>query len=125
LLVYSELQDRALSILFTDNRGIATFNKKCFGKDAPTNVISFSYLDGFENEVLGDLIISVEKTQDEAERAGLHFYARLIALIIHGIVHILGFDHEAGPMYARRMRYKERKLMSYARELDAYKEICL
>ena len=125
LLVYSKLQDRALSILFTDNEEIARFNKKWFGKDSPTNVISFSYLDGFQNEALGDLVISVEKTREEAELSGLPFYERLVALVVHGLVHVLGFDHEAGPKEARRMRDRERKLMRHARELDAYKEIRL
>ena len=94
LLVYLGRQDRDLSILFTDNKKIAALNLKCFGKDGPTNVISFSYLDGFQSEVLGDLIISVEQAQKEAREAGLPFYERLVSLIIHGLLHVLGFDHE-------------------------------
>jgi len=123
LLVYLRLQDRDLSILFTDNKGIARFNKRCFGKDSPTNVISFSYLDGFQNEVLGDLIISTEKAREEAENSGVPFYERLLSLVVHGLVHILGFDHVKGGREARRMKYRERKLVRYLRETDAYREI--
>src|SRR5271157_2986435 len=76
LLIYLGLEDRGLGILFTNNKGIAKLNKKCFGKDRPTNVISFSYLDGLPNEMLGDVIVSVEQARQEAEAAGLPFYQR-------------------------------------------------
>ena len=119
------MQDRDLSILLTDNRKIAALNRKCFGKDSPTNVISFSYLDGFHDEVLGDLIISVEQASKEAQQAGMPFYERLFFLIIHGLLHVLGFDHEKGGPEARRMRYREHKLLAYVTGLRAYKEIAL
>ena len=115
-------QDRDFSILFTDNKKIAALNLKCFGKNGPTNVISFSYLDGFQCEVLGDLIISVEQAEKEALEAGLPFYERLISLIIHGLLHVLGFDHEKGAE-ARRMRYRENKLLTYVKALPEYKKI--
>ncbi len=88
-------------------------------------MISFSYQDGFESEILGDVIISVEQAQKEAEAAGLPTYERLAALIIHGLLHVLGFDHEKGGAEARRMRYKEKKLLDYVKELPEYKEIAL
>jgi len=125
LLVYLGLEDRGLSILFTNNKGIAKLNKKCFGKDRPTNVISFSYLDGLPNEMLGDVIVSVEQAYKEAEAAGLPFYQRLLSLIIHGLVHVLGFDHELGPKEARKMRYREKKLLNHAIQHAAYKKISL
>jgi probable rRNA maturation factor len=125
LLTYLGLPDRDLSILLTDNKGITHYNKKCFGKDAATNVISFSYPNGFQPEVLGDIVISAERAREEAEAAGIPLCDRLVALIVHGLVHVLGFDHEAGPTEARRMRYREKKLLGYVRELDACKETVL
>jgi len=125
LLACLGLQDRDLSILFTDNKGIAALNRQSFGRDAPTNVISFSYPDGFPFEILGDLIISVERAQEEARRAMLPLYERLFSLIIHGLLHVLGFDHEKGGAEARRMRYREHKLLAYVTGLPAYKEISL
>ena len=53
------------------------------------------------------MIISVEQAQKEAREAGLPFYERLVSLIIHGLLHVMGFDHEGGAE-ARRMRYRER-----------------
>ena len=119
------LEDRGLSILFTDNKGIARLNKKCFGKSEPTNVISFSYLDGLPNEMLGDVIVSVEQAAIEAERAGLPFYQRLLSLVIHGLVHVIGFDHEQGAGEARKMRYREKKLLHRATHHAAYQQISL
>jgi rRNA maturation RNase YbeY len=111
LLAYSGLQDRDISILLVDNRGIQALNLKFFGKERPTNVISFSYLDGPSHEVVGDIIISVEKAMEESEAANIPFYERLYALIVHGFLHILGFDHEAGEKEKRRMRYREKRLL--------------
>jgi rRNA maturation RNase YbeY len=112
-----------LSILFIDNRKITKLNKKCFGRDYATNVISFSYIDGFDYEALGDIAVSVEKAREEADRVGVPFYERVVALVIHGLVHILGFNHEQGPNEARRMRYREQKLFTIVKEKDVYKEL--
>jgi rRNA maturation RNase YbeY len=125
LLDCLELRDKDLSILFTDNRKISQLNKKCFGKDYPTNVISFSYLDGFQSEILGDIVVSVERAKEEADHAGLPFYQRLVQLIIHGLTHIIGYDHEKGQAEARRMRYREKKLFAFISESDAYAELVL
>ncbi len=114
LLVSLKLQDRDLSILFVDDRRIAELNRDYFGKDRPTNVISFSYLDGLPGEAMGDIIISVERAACEADDAGIHFYERLFALIVHGLVHIMGYDHLRGTREARKMRYRERRLMDAA-----------
>ena len=111
LLAYLKLQDRDLSILFVDDRKIAVMNAEFFGKDRPTNVISFSYLDGMPEEALGDIIISAERAAEEAREAAIPFYQRLFDLIVHGVVHIVGYDHTKGAAEARRMRYREKKLM--------------
>lgn len=87
-------------------------NRDLFGKDRPTNVISFSYLDGMPGEAVGDIIISVERAADEASGAGIPFYERLFRLIVHGLAHILGYDHVKGGPEARKMRYREKKLMA-------------
>lgn len=73
-----------------------------------------------KEEVIGDIIISIEKARDEAEIAQCDFYERLIALIIHGLLHIIGFDHEMVKKDARRMRYQEKKLLRYVKEHRLY-----
>jgi len=57
-------------------------NKKFFGKNNPTNVISFSYIDGLPDEVFGDIIISLEKRGRRAQASGTFFYERFFALIV-------------------------------------------
>jgi probable rRNA maturation factor len=109
-----------LSILFVDNRKITALNKRLFAKDRPTNVISFSYMDGLPGEVIGDIIISIEKTQEEAQASGTAFYERLFALIVHGLTHIMGYDHEAGGSQRRRMQYREKRLMEFVMAREGY-----
>jgi rRNA maturation RNase YbeY len=125
LLTSLRLQDNDLSILFTDNKGIQEYNRRFYAKDRPTNVISFGYETSFAGEVLGDLIISLERASEESERSGIPFYERVFALIIHGLLHVLGFDHENGVKEARRMRYREKKLLHYVLSHAIYKELTL
>lgn len=103
-----------------DDGKIALMNRDLFGKDRPTNVISFSYLDGMPGEAIGDIIISVERARDEAREAGIPFYERFFSLIVHGLVHIMGYDHVSGPSEARKMRYREKKLMGVVLEHPVY-----
>lgn len=123
VLASLKLQDRDLSILFVDDRKITAMNKEFFGKDRPTNVISFSYLEGMPGEAIGDVIISVERAADEARAAAIPFYERLFNLIVHGIVHIIGYDHLKGKSEARKMRYREKKLMRFVLEDPGFRKL--
>ena len=123
LLVSLNLQERDLSILFVDDRKITVMNKEFSGKDRPTNVISFSYLEGMPGEALGDVVISVERAADEARAAAIPFYERLFNLIVHGIVHIIGYDHIKGKSEARKMRYREKKLMQLVLEDPGFRKL--
>jgi len=112
---------------------MSVFNKRYFGKDSPTNVISFSYI---ENEdfpdseslkdnidIIGDIIISLEKAKEEAEATSCHFYERVFALIIHGLLHIKGYDHINSRNEARRMKYREKRFFDFVRSHQLYKEL--
>lgn len=123
MLRYLRLQDRDLSILFVDNAKIRRFNKKYFERDRPTNVISFSYMDGLSSEVMGDIVISLEKAREESEDLSVPFHERVFALIIHGLLHIMGFDHEKDRNEARRMRYREKKLLASVVSHPLYQQL--
>jgi len=123
LLSFLGFQNKDLSVLFVDNKKIMTLNKKFFGRDNPTNVISFSYMDGLPGEVLGDIIISVERAQEEARASEMSFYERLFALIVHGLTHIMGYDHVKDRNESRKMSYKEKKLMDFLMANDVYKTL--
>ena len=81
--------------------------------------------DAQSSAIIGDIIISLERAQDEAEKAGCPFYERLFALVIHGLLHILGFNHEIAKNEARRMKYREKKLLGYVRTHKLYKDLAL
>lgn len=123
LLTFSGLQGKDIGILLVNNRKITELNTRFFGKQKPTNVISFSYIGGLPGEIAGEVIISVEKAQEEAERSGVYFAERLFALIIHGLLHIVGHDHEGDKKEGRRMRYREKKLLSFILSHDVYKRM--
>ncbi len=123
MLIYLDLQDKSLSILFVNNNMIKKMNKNYFGRDKPTNVISFSYESAFSYEIIGDIVISLERAKEEAENADCPFYERVFALIIHGLLHVLGYDHETGKNEARRMKYREDKLLNYVRSHELYEKL--
>jgi rRNA maturation RNase YbeY len=116
-------QNRDLSILLVDNKKIATLNKQFFGKNNPTNVISFSYMDGLPGEVLGDIIVSVERAEEEAKASGTLFYERLLALFVHGLAHVMGYDHEKDERERRKMKYREKKLVDFVKAHEGYKRL--
>lgn len=92
-----------LSVTFVDNEAIREINKEYRGKDAPTDVISFAMEEMSENEieiigadmprVLGDLIISIDRANEQAEEYGHSFERELGFLALHGFLHLLGYDH--------------------------------
>jgi rRNA maturation RNase YbeY len=96
-------------------------NKKFLGRNNPTNVISFSYMDGLPGEILGDIIISVERAEEEARASGTLFYERLFALLVHGLTHVMGYDHEIDERESRKMKYREKKLMNFVAAREEYK----
>lgn len=104
-----------LSITIVGDRAIHRLNHDYLGKDRPTNVISFSLQEGEFGDLtphaLGDVVISADTAAREAETGGLNGYERLIFLLLHGILHLTGYDHErSGEAEARRMERKEQEI---------------
>lgn len=91
-----------LSVVLADNAMVQTLNRDYRGKDKPTNVLSFAQLDGEDGWeepalpgpcVLGDLILAFETVRDEAAEAGKSLESHFSHLVIHGMLHLLGYDH--------------------------------
>jgi probable rRNA maturation factor len=99
--------ERELSLLFVDDEGIRKINRDYLRRDRPTNVIAFSLAEGEFGDVnpglLGDVVISVETAAREARSAGIAFEDAILYLILHGILHLSGYDHE-GPKGIARAR---------------------
>jgi probable rRNA maturation factor len=85
-----------LSVVLTDNADIQALNREYLGRDRPTNVISFPQQEGEgpQGSHLGDVVISVERAAEEALDAGIETMDRIRALLVHGICHLCGYNHE-------------------------------
>jgi len=114
ILSFLNIPNHELSILLLDDKGITEINKKYLNRNRPTNVISFSLTEGeFGNinpQVLGDVVISVEKALEQAEINGKTPGEEISFLLIHGILHLLGYDHIRGKGERKRMRGKEKEV---------------
>ena len=99
--------ERELSLLFVDDEGIRTINRDYLRRDRPTNVIAFSLTEGEFGDVnpgvLGDVIVSAQTASREARAARIPVEDGILYLIIHGILHLAGYDHE-GPRGIARAR---------------------
>jgi len=109
------LKDREVTVLLVDDEEITHYNELYLGRPYPTNVISFSQLEGpfpgVQHSLLGDIIISLETAFREAQEYGLPKRHYLLALAVHGLVHLLGHDHERGPWGAWLMVRREIQLL--------------
>jgi rRNA maturation RNase YbeY len=109
-----------LSILFTDDAGIAELNERYLGRKGPTNVLAFPMSGGpppdAASGMLGDVVVSFERAMDESHQSGEPFIETVYRLLIHGILHLLSYDHEASSEEADRMEEEEVRLLSMIKE---------
>jgi probable rRNA maturation factor len=122
LLALEGVAQTSVSILLDDDSGIRRLNKKFRGKDAATNVLSFPAADMPGNEsFLGDIIIAHETVAREAAAENKTFSDHLSHLVIHGILHLLGEDHETEDE-ADAMEAQERALLMRLGIADPYRD---
>jgi probable rRNA maturation factor len=101
-----------VSVLLGDDASIAAMNKQFRGKDGPTNVLSFPPMqpgDGGEG-FLGDIALAAETIVEEANFQGKRFENHAAHLVVHGFLHLLGYDHEK-PADAESMEARERAIL--------------
>ncbi len=122
------LPDSELAVTVVGDRSIRTLNRDYLGKDHPTNVISFAMNEGecsgLNPDVLGDVVISAATAEREALEAEIPFFHRLSFLLLHGILHLAGYDHErSGQEEAARMEDKEAELFALLVEGGCLEEL--
>ncbi len=109
------LHDAELSVLFIGDRAMRSLNRRYRGKDRPTDVLSFAFREGkfphIQPNFLGDIVIAVPVAARQAAEAGHSLGREIDALLIHGLLHLLGYDHERGGREARRMKRRETQLL--------------
>ena len=113
--ISSEISE--LSVVLTSNRKIKELNKRFRRKNYSTDVLSFSQVEGtgntFGNVSLGDIVISLEKTREQALERKISLHEEILRLLIHGILHLFGHDHEnVSRNKALKMRRIEDNLFS-------------
>jgi len=107
--------DRELSILILDDLEIEVLNKKYLNKTGPTNVLAFPMHEGSFSDItphlLGDVVISADTAEKESRSMGISLEERFGELLVHGILHLMGYDHEKTEKEAAEMALKSRELM--------------
>ena len=108
-LKYEESEtDCEISVTFTDNENIRMLNKEYRDIDRETDVLSFP-MD--ESDMLGDVVISLEKAKSQAEEYGHTMEREIAFLCVHSVLHLLGYDHETGEEDEKEMFGKQEAIL--------------
>ena len=111
--------DDELSVLFVNDEQVRVLNRRYFDRDRSTNVIAFPMGQGPAIEevprLLGDVVVSVDTARREGGEAGMPVEERILFLAIHGLLHLLGYEDEAGTTERRRMYRKNRAIFDKVR----------
>ena len=103
-----------LSLLFVNDLQIQALNRRYLRRDKPTNVLAFPMRKGefptLHPHLLGDLVISVETAKRQSNRFGLDEMEMVILLMVHGILHLIGYEHEGTKKGVREMAIKQKEL---------------
>lgn len=113
-----------LSVLVTDDATIRDLNRDYRNQDCPTDVLSFSQLEGAaefprppgEPQPLGDIVISYDRVREQAREYGHSEQRELAYLAVHGLLHLLGFDHETEAERAKMRAAEEAALVGIPRQ---------
>ena len=108
-----EAKGKSLTIAFVSDRKMRKFNKTFRAKNSTTDVLSFPFeAEEFETDDnnLGDIVISAEQAERQAAKNNLDLETEIKQLILHGVLHLCGYDHETdnGEMNRRELELRER-----------------
>jgi probable rRNA maturation factor len=117
-------EDTEISVLLVDNETIREFNRDYRGKDSATDVLSFPMEEDIEENsepeviggpgerMLGDIVISVERAVEQAAEYGHSIERELAFLAVHGMLHLLGYDHEKNEAAKKIMQTEEKRILT-------------
>ena len=114
LLAVLRLEAAELSLVLVSDRVMHQLNRTWRGKDRATDVLAFAQREGAgttPDGLLGDVVISVDTARRQAAELGHSLAAEAERLLVHGLLHLLGYDHERSAAEAQRMQRKERALL--------------
>jgi len=105
-----------LSLVLADNAALRELNREFRGQDKPTNVLSFPASEkpqpGAPMVLLGDVVLAYETVAREAQVQGKSLAEHTAHMVVHGVLHLLGFDHERGGSEAERMEALETQILA-------------
>jgi len=108
-------EDAELSVLLVSDRRIQQLNKQYLGRNRPTDVLAFAQWEGggdaLHPDWLGDVVISAETAEEQAVQEGAELNEELDLLLIHGILHLLGYEHTGASEEAAVMGRKQKQLL--------------
>ena len=115
IMDYLDCPNQEVSILLTGDKDIRRLNQEFRSIDQPTDVLSFPQNADedpciTEEVILGDIAVSLDIAKAQAKEHGLDFKEEIILLLIHGILHLVGYDHEISEKEETKMRNKTREL---------------
>ena len=114
-----------LSVLLLDDPGIADLNEQYLGRQGATNVIAFPMNEGefagINPDILGDVVISLDTAEREAREMDLSLAERFKELLIHGILHLYGYDHETNEADAKVMEERSEVLFGEVKLIEMFR----
>ncbi len=106
-----------VGLIIVNDQYIKKLNKQYRGKDSPTDVLSFSFLESEHEDIakekefaIGDIMISLDRAREQALEQGHSLEKEIILLTVHGLLHLMGYDHE-GKEDRELMQSQEKRLM--------------
>ncbi|GJL56269.1 MAG: endoribonuclease YbeY [Nitrospirales bacterium] len=114
VLAKAGVPDSELSLELVGNTRMQTLNRRYRHQNRPTDVLAFPLWEGPgpRTALLGDVVISIPTAKRQAAAYGHSIDRELLQLLIHGILHLVGYDHERGALEARRMKRKEQTILT-------------
>ena len=120
MMRYLDCQERELSVVFVHDEGMRSLNRAYGSKDRSTNVLAFPQCQTYpgepETQMLGDIVVSLPTAAREALDLGQSLEERVVFLVAHGLLHLLGYDHEGSESERLRMERREQEILSYLKE---------
>jgi len=114
LLSLTGQKNAEVSVLLVGDKAMRSLNRRYRGKDRTTDVLSFPLREGrfirIQPHVLGDIVLSLPAAARQAKTAGETYHKEIRRLLVHGYLHLLGYDHEKSRAEAGRMVGRERRL---------------
>jgi probable rRNA maturation factor len=125
-LLDNEAPPSEISVVLSDDEHIRELNKHHRGMDKPTNVLSFPAArmktPAGAARILGDIVLAFETVEREAAEESKPFENHLSHLVVHGVLHLLGYDHEGDEEEAELMEARERQILAKLGNPDPYAE---